>query len=143
MKKIKRLISSAVAACFLSGTTVSMADIAIIVNPESGITSADAKQIAAVFLGKRSKVGGESVVPVDQEEGQDSRDEFYTKVVGKTASQLNSYWSRLIFTGKGMPPDQVSADAEVVEVVADDVEMIGYVSPGAVDDSVRVILVIQ
>jgi len=143
MKIIKRLISSAVAACLLSGATVSVADIAIIVNPESGITSADAKQVAAAFLGKRNNIGGVSVMPVDQEEGQVSRNEFYTKVVHKTASQLNAYWSRLIFTGKGMPPDQVSGDAEVVEVVADDSEMIGYVSPGAVDESVRVILVVQ
>ena len=143
MKIIKRLISSAVAACLLTGATASVADIAIIVNPESGLNDADAKQIAAAFLGKRGSIAGVSVTPVDQEEGQASRDEFYTKVVNKNASQLNAYWSRLIFTGKGMPPDQVSADAEVVEVVADDLEMIGYVSPGAVDDSVEVILVVQ
>jgi len=143
MKIIKRLISSAVAACLLTGATVSAADIAIIVNPESGLTSADAKQVAAAFLGKRGSIAGVDVTPIDQEEGQASRDEFYTKVVNKNASQLNAYWSRLIFTGKGMPPDQVSADAEVVEVVADDPEMIGYVSPGAVDDSVKVILVVQ
>ncbi len=143
MKIIKRLISSAVAACFLAGATASVADIAIIVNPESGLNEADAKQIASAFLGKRGSIAGVSVTPVDQEEGQASRDEFYTKVVNKNASQLNAYWSRLIFTGKGMPPDQVSADAEVVEVVADELEMIGYVSPGAVDDSVKVILVVQ
>ena len=93
MKITKRLISSAVAACFLAGATASVADIAIIVNPESGLSNADAKQIAAAFLGKRGSIAGVSVTPVDQEEGQASRDEFYTKVVHKNASQLNAYWS--------------------------------------------------
>ncbi|OUS31502.1 hypothetical protein A9Q99_02735 [Gammaproteobacteria bacterium 45_16_T64] len=143
MKIIKRLIPSAVAACLVTGASLSVADTAIIVSAESSISSVDVDRVAAVFLGKRNKIDGVSVTPIDQEEGQDSREEFYSTVVHKSASQLNAYWSRLIFTGRGLPPDQVSGDAEVVEVVADDPDLIGYVSPGAVDDSVKVILVVQ
>jgi len=70
-------------------------------SPAGAITT---QQAANVFLGKSSSLpDGTKVTPIDQEEGEDPRDEFYQKVVKKDASQLNAYWSRLIFTGKGQP----------------------------------------
>lgn len=141
MKIIRSFKSSLFAASF-AFAPVASAEVAIIVNADSEIANASTSEVAQLFLGKRNRIDGQAVRAVDQSEGQATRDEFYNKVVGKTASQLNAYWSRLIFTGKGTPPDQVDDDAEVVEYVAEDVDLVGYVSPSAVDETVKVILVI-
>lgn len=142
MRIIKAFKRSLVAASLVAFAPIASAEVAIIVNPESGMASATPEAIAQLFLGKRNEVDGQAARALDQAEGTAIRDEFYSKVVNKTGSQLNAYWSRLIFTGKGMPPDSVDDDAEVVEYVADETDLVGYVSPSAVDESVKVILVI-
>ena len=96
-----------------------------------------------IFLGKRSDIHGADLVAVDQSEGNAARGVFYDKVVQKNPSQLNAYWSRLIFTGKGAPPKQVGSDAEVAEAVMEDEEAIGYIDSAAVIDGVKVIYTVK
>ena len=80
---------------------------------------------------------------MDQAEGSASRTVFYDKVVQKNPSQLNAYWSRLIFTGKGAHPRQVCSDAEVVDAVLEDEETIGYIDSAAVTEGVKVIYTVK
>ncbi|MDX1696510.1 MAG: phosphate ABC transporter substrate-binding protein [Ketobacteraceae bacterium] len=138
-KLIKRAL---IAASFVAVTPVANAEIAIVVNPDSGMASATASEISQLFLGKRNEIDGQPARAIDQEEGSEARDEFYTKVVEKTGSQLNAYWSRLIFTGKGMPPDKVMDDADVIDMVSEETDLVGYVRPSSVTENVKVILVI-
>jgi ABC-type phosphate transport system substrate-binding protein len=58
----------------------------------------------------------------------------------KTSAQINAYWSRSIFTGKGEPPRKVADDAEVMALVAADPGVIGYVGIQSVNSSVKVLL---
>lgn len=103
-------------------------ELAIIVNSTNEIKQIDVEQVASIFLGKsRELPDGTKVIPLDQLEEDGVRLEFYTKVVKKTLPQLNSYWSRLIFTGRGQPPFAVSGDDEVLEFIASNPNMIGYV----------------
>ncbi len=125
------------AACLLS--TQAWADIAVIVHPSNG-ASLDAKTIEKLFLSKaKSFPGGGEAVPINQAEGAGPRLEFDEKVLGKSASQLTAYWSKLVFTGKGTPPKDVGSDAEVVSLIGANPNMIGYVDAGAVDGSVKVV----
>lgn len=120
------------------------AGVAIVVNPAVSDTSASAEQIANIFLGKANKLpSGTKVVPIDQEEGEGPRDTFYQSIVKKDASQLNAYWSRLIFTGKGQPPKAVLDDDEVLEFVGSNPDAIGYMNSDAVDDTVKVIMKVE
>lgn len=118
---------------------IAAADIAVIVNPSAGVDAASKEEIARLFLNKTTNIKGVSLTPIDQTEGNATRDAFYQKVADKTASQLNAYWSRLIFTGKGQPPEAVADDAEAVQMVSEDPGSIGYVDASAVNGSVKVI----
>lgn len=131
-----------IAASFVAVAPVANAEIAIVVNPDSGMAKASASEIAQLFLGKRNEIDGQPARAIDQEEGAEVRSEFYEKVVEKTGSQLNAYWSRLIFTGKGMPPDKVLDDVDVIDMVSEESDLVGYVSPSSVTEDVKVILVI-
>lgn len=139
-KKLVRLLG---AAGFALATSVASAEVVVIVNSAASINSASADDVAQIFLGKRSDIGGVDLVAVDQSEGSASRNVFYDKVVQKNGSQLNAYWSRLIFTGKGAPPKQIGSDADIAEAVAMDEEAIGYVDSSAVIEGVKVIYTIK
>lgn len=115
------------------------AEVAVVVHP-SVSDSASKKQISRVFLGKSKKLpGGQKVTPVALSEGNAARDEFNDKVLGKSDSQLKSYWSKLIFTGKGQPPSELDSDADVVAKVSSDPGTIGYISQESVTDAVKVL----
>lgn len=131
----------AVAASSIMLASVSQAEIAIIVNNSVSVPSISADVAANIFLGKVNELpGGIRMVPIDQEDGQKARAEFYNKVVKKDAAQLNAYWSRLIFTGKGEPPKKMTDNADVLALVAANPNIIGYVDASAVNSSVKVLL---
>lgn len=57
----------------------------------------------------------------------------------KNEAQLKSYWSGLVFTGKGQPLTALDTDADVVARVASDSGAIGYVDSKAVTGAVKVL----
>ncbi len=116
------------------------AEISVIVSSSSAVSSADMKTVKKVFLGKKQTVGGVDVVAGDQEEGSAVRDDFYMKVAKKNAAKLKNYWSKMIFSGKAIPPDVIGDDAAMIAWVASKKNRIGYVDSSAVNSSVKVVL---
>ena len=129
------------AAAFILLASAAHAEVAIVVNKSVAISEIATDQAADIFLGNIDSLpNGTKMVPIDQEDAEKVRAEFYTKVVKKDAAQLNAYWSRLIFTGKGEPPKKVADNAEVLALVASNPNIIGYVDASAVNGSVKVLL---
>ncbi len=112
------------------------AEVAVIVHPSNAdaISKAD---ISAIFLGKKKSFpGGSSAVPIVLNDA--SADEFNSKLLGKSASQLKSYWSKLVFTGKANPPKSVSSD-EALSLIKSNPNMIGFVDSANVSADVKVV----
>lgn len=117
------------------------AQVVVIVSANSPVTSLTAEQTARIFLGKTTSFpDGGQALPIDQIEGNAIRDEFYTKVVHKSATQLSAYWAKVIFTGDGRPPVALESNVAVRSAVAKDKKAIGYIDKRYVNRSVRVIL---
>jgi ABC-type phosphate transport system substrate-binding protein len=111
---------------------------AVVVGRDSPLAAMDADQARRVFLGREPSISGLSITVVDQKEGA-VRDEFENKVLGKTGSELAAYWSKLIFTGRAMAPQEAAGDAGVKAKLANSQNAVGYVSDGGVDSSVKVL----
>ncbi|KPH64739.1 phosphate ABC transporter substrate-binding protein [Pseudoalteromonas porphyrae] len=132
MKKL--ILASLISTC----SFVAFADVAVIVNP-SNSNSLDKNEIKKIYLGKsKSFADGVKVNPVNQN-GNSVVDEFNNKVVGKSSSQLNAYWSKLVFTGKGTPPEKLDSDQAVIDFVVSNADSIGYIDSAKVSDAVKVI----
>ena len=117
-----------------------LAEVVVIVHPSNAVGSMSSEQVSQLFLGKVGTfAGGGSAIVIDQKEGLAVRDSFYGKVANKNAAQMNAYWSQLIFTGKGQPPKAVADGIEVLELVADNPNLIGYIDASEVDDTVKVV----
>jgi ABC-type phosphate transport system substrate-binding protein len=117
------------------------AQVVVVVNPKSAAGSMTADQVASIFLGKSNTLpSGAAAVAVDQPESAAVREQFYTKVTGKSAAQVKAAWSRLVFSGKATPPKELGSSAEVKKFVAGNADAIGYIEKSAVDGSVKVVL---
>ena len=116
------------------------ADVVVIVNPGNA-ASLSADDVQRLFLGKlKSFPGGGEANPINQKEGQPSREQFNQTILSKSESQLKAYWSQLVFTGKGTPPKELDNDEAVKAFVANTPAGIGYIDASKVDGSVKVIL---
>ena len=118
------------------------AEVDVVVSAKNPITELSKAQVAAIFLGNTSRFpDGSQAVPIDQNEGAAVRDEFYRRFCDKSPAQIKAHWSKIIFTGRGQPPREVSNSVELKKLLANNPHAIGYIKPGQVDGSVKVLLV--
>lgn len=136
-----KLLPAVLAGCTLGLSLPASADVVVVVGASSGVGNLNEAEVARVFLGKTKVLPGLSgaAVPVDQGAGSGPRRTFYDKVIKKDDGQLRSYWSQLIFTGKGSPPQEVGDSSAVKKLLANNPNLIGYMDSGAVDGSVKVV----
>ena len=130
MKTSLRILSG---AALLGMISMAQAEVAVIVNPAAAKAPSQS-DVANIFLGKDKSMKG-----IDQAGWTPAKEAFYAGVTSKNESQLKSYWSGLIFTGKGQPLPSVADDAAVVAKVAAEADAIGYVDASAVNGSVKVL----
>jgi ABC-type phosphate transport system substrate-binding protein len=129
-----------IALAVLMTSVSSKADVVAVVSSKSAITALSKSQVADIFLGKVSRFpDGLLAVPIDQAAGSVERNEFYTKVADRSPAQISAYWSKILFTGRGKPPTEVSNDFEMKKRIAANPSAIGYINAELVDGSVRVL----
>jgi len=119
-------------------------DVVLVVSRKCNVSSLTQEQVADIFLGKTSAFpNGASVIPIDQQEGTGEREAFYHHFIGKTEAQVRTYWSKIVFTGKGYPPIEVVPPERVKRVIRDNPNYIGYIKRRDVDSSVKVVVVLH
>nr|WP_145545589.1 hypothetical protein [Variovorax boronicumulans] len=117
------------------------AQVAVVVGAKSGTAAMTADQVAGIFLGKSNQLpSGAAAAAADLPESAAVREQFYSKVTGKSSAQVKAGWSRLVFSGKATPPKELASAAEVKSFVAANPDAIGYIEKSAVDGSVKVVL---
>ena len=135
-----KLIKTLVYCAALMSVQSAFSQVAVVVGAKSSISSLNAEQVSALYLGKTDKLpSGDTALPLDQAAGSTVRGSFYEKVTGKSEAQVKSAWSRLVFSGKGTPPKEVASSADVKKLVSTNPNTIGYIEKSAVDSSVKVI----
>ncbi|MBV1871206.1 MAG: phosphate ABC transporter substrate-binding protein [Gammaproteobacteria bacterium] len=145
MKKIQSKVFQLVfVLSAMTAASVSMADVSVVVNPSSPVSSLSDKDLKRVYLGKATTLpGGVSVTLSDQTFGSDVRAQFYRMCCNVSAQQARSRWAGILFSGSGQPPAEVGADKEVVSWVAGNKNAMGYVDSTMVDSTVKVIKVLK
>ena len=125
--------TSAVLFVTLAATPLRGEEIVVIVNPAAAPISRE--QLADLYLAKSS-----AFIPIDQAADSSIYIEFYKKATGRESSQVKAIWSRILFTGRGVPPKQLPNSAAVKKAVAANPKAVGYIEKSAVDASVKVAL---
>lgn len=109
----------------------------LIAHPESGIKTLDRDTAVNLFMGRFTKLpSGITALPIDLES---ARDTFYLQLVNKRLPEINSYWARLVFSGRASPPRKVDDVQEVLEIVANNRGAIAYVPRSVIDGRVVVV----
>lgn len=117
------------------------AGMVVITSAKSPVKTLAKADVTALYLGKTNSLpGGGSAKLYDLPDANAGREKFYQAATGKSASQVKSVWSRLVFSGRALPPKELASDAAVVKAVAADPNAVGYVDSSALDGSVQSVL---
>ena len=107
----------------------------IVVVMRAGAAPLTRDQVAEVYLGRSN-----ALKPLDLPESSELHDLFYRKATDRDPAQVRAVWSRLIFTGQGQPPKQLTDATAVKKAVAADPKMMGYIDKSDVDATVKIVL---
>ena len=114
----------------------------VVVHRSNPVSSLSRAQLSALFMRRtRRWPDGTDVRPVEPPKSR-VREDFSRAIHGKSLAYVTRYWHRVIFAGRGVPPDELESDAAVLELVKNNRAAIGYIDaatpPG---DDVKVIAV--
>jgi hypothetical protein len=126
--------------------TASHAELAVVAGKGSPIDKLGEREVADIFLARTHHLAdGSRVRPVELRDSAYKAD-FYRGISGKTLPQINSYWTTLIFTGKGKPPRSVDELERLVELLNSDPQAIAYLPLGQIGqlgESLKILFVFR
>lgn len=120
------------------------ADVYVVVPATSTVKSMTQKEVVDLYMGRtRAFPGGEFALPFDLPREHAGRAAFYLALTGMGPAQVNSYWSRLMFSGQTMPPQSVADEAAMIDIVKRTPGAVGWVRKEPADKQLRVLLVLK
>ncbi|MEF7615400.1 hypothetical protein V4F39_15885 [Aquincola sp. MAHUQ-54] len=137
---VRRLALAAALAC----AGAARADLYVVVHAGNPQRAMAQKEVVDLFMGRsRTFAQGDFALPFDLPRDSAVRERFYQALTGQSLAQVNSYWSRLMFTGQTMPPQALPGESAVADLVRRNPSAIGYLSTEPTDKGLRVVLVLK
>ena len=114
----------------------------VIVHAANSTSSVERKFLSDAFLKKTTRWnGGQVIRPVDQNADSGVRRRFSEEVLERSVTAVRSYWQQVIFSGRDVPPPELSGDDTVLEYVKNHAGAVGYVSGRASTAGAKVLSV--
>lgn len=109
--------------CLLSSVTT--AEVGIVVNNSNSITSLSKADLIKIFKGSKTEWNnGGNIDPVILK----SDDEEFYSLINMSKAKFNKFWIKLSLSGKAAPLTQLNSDAEMVEYIKTHKNSIGFVT---------------
>lgn len=83
------------------------AEIVLVTNKYSTINSLSNESVKYLYLGKIDTIDGVRIKPLVSKD-KDLHNKFVNYIINKNISQYNSYWARLVFTGRKPIPKRLN-----------------------------------
>lgn len=143
MATLRKFTVRLLASALLGGAPVAWADYFIVVSDDNPTTSLSDKEALHLFLGNQRAFPGGTPARAYELAGDELRAGFYRALGAMSLAQVNSYWARLMFSGRNLPPQQLESTAAMVEKVSQDPRAIGWLPTAPTHKGLRTVLVLK
>lgn len=145
MRSRRRLLRGLLVAALAVGCSVgARAELYVVVSAKSSVRALAPREAIALFTGRAHTFpDGQEAEPFDQSESGGTRATFYKALTGMDLARINSYWSRLRFSGQVQPPRVLGDDKDVIAMARQNAKAVGYLRSPPNDAAVRVVLVLE
>lgn len=137
-----RIPSIIAATLMLALAPAARADYYVVVSERNPVTMLSQQEVLQLFMGRsRSFPDGHPAVACDI--GNDAlRGGFYRSLGGMSLPQVNSYWARLMFSGRSLPPQRVENETAMAERIGNDASAIGWLPQPPKHKGLRTLLIL-
>lgn len=115
----------------------------LVVHRDNPISSLELTEVRSIFLGKKVFWDDGNAIEVLLQESGETHRNFSQNILGKSPRQLSMYWKRVLFSGEGLPPREVTGDEEMLETIAANTKAIGYIDNSVNDNRVKSVSIIR
>ena len=122
-------------------TSCSAVEIQVIANKDLSVTALSSDDVADFYLGRRKKVSSGTNITVFTVGDPGETERFLDEFLDMTPAAFSASWKRMIFTGRGIPPAEVSDDHDMIDRIKRTPGSIGYVAAGTAVDGVVVLTI--
>lgn len=140
---MRTAVSTLLALVALAVAPVAAADYYIVVSEQSPVTSLTRREALHLFMGRTRHFPDGSPALACDLASDAQRDGFYRLLGGMSLAQVTSYWARLMFSGRSLPPQKLGNEAEMVRRIRADPMAIGWLPRAPEDKGLRVLLVLE
>ncbi len=110
-------------------------------NPQKTLTQ---KEAVDLFMGRsRAFANGDFALIFDLPRDNPRRGAFYQALTGMSVAQVNSYWSRLMFSGQSVPPQALPNETAMAGILRRNPSALGWLSKEPTEAGLRTVLVIK
>ena len=129
MRMAYKLLPLIAALAYAPAARAQDAGFKVVVHAANPISAIARDELSRLFLKKSTRwARGGPVTLVDQSTTSPIRNAFTKGVHKREVGSIQSYWQRMIFSGRGVPPAEKRSDADVLAFVASTPGAIGYVA---------------
>ncbi|WP_414830178.1 hypothetical protein [Alteromonas sp. H39] len=112
----------------------------VVVNQASGVETLTKKEVVDIFMGRYNRFpNGQIAYPVDLPSGSSGKSYFYKQLVNQSERKIQSYWSRLLFSGRAKPPEASKSLPDVVNYVVSNEEAIAYLPRTLITPEMKIV----
>ena len=117
------------------------ADILIVTAADSAIEQLSRDEAEQLYLGRKASLSASTPLQLLDLPPGELRDQFYRLLTGKNPIQTRAYWSRMVFTGRALPPKESGGEQDTRRLLLETPGAVGYLSSSYADDpALRILL---
>ena len=125
----------ALALCVANAANAAAAELLVVVNATSGVTSMSAREVRKLFLGKSRKLPDGSRAVLARFEPLNTS--FNEHALERSDAQVTAAWSRLKFSGRVRAPHAFDSADELLRFLEETPNAIAYLPATELTDEVR------
>ncbi len=112
----------------LFSLSAAYADVLIVANKDVPENTLNQQEIREIFLGKRVQWSDNSRIRFATLAIPEIHSMFLEQYVKMSEADWKIFWKRMVFTGRGLPPEIMAAESEMIDFVKKTKGAVGYVS---------------
>ena len=125
---------------FCSNVLCSGDDIILVVSKENSLNKVSKSELKKLYIGKQTTLDNTFINPTILKV-KSIHKVFLEEYLQLNARQFARIWQKLVFTGKGQMPNQYTSEQELIRILTDNPEKVGYIPRKMITDDLKEITV--
>lgn len=115
-------------------------NIVVVVKATNKTDKLSKSQVIDLFMGKYVAFpNGKKARPLDIVDSKPLKKQFYQSLVGLSLARVNSYWSRIQFSGRGKPSIKKESEKDIIRYLLNSDAAISYLHRENLTDELKIV----